>query len=188
MTQLLNGTARGLAAAEVCWLTLRAHRGVWALAWRLLAGVGAVLAVFAGLAAWQSTRWIDAVALRAERGLEVAVGGLLLGLLAVSRYYGIHMQATTKCIAVGLGLHAAIQIINNSFMYMWIESFFPWWAGIRVLSLDIALVIWSWGLHRSVQIAEPGPVLLEPHVYDELTPQVNYRLRQLNDRLLEMLK
>ena len=188
VTQLLNVAARGLAAAEVCWLTLRGHRGVWALAWRLLAGVGVVLAVFAGVAAWQNTQWIDAVALRAERGLELAVAGLLLALLAVSRYYGIRVQATTKYIAMGLGFHAAIQVINNSFMYAWFQNFFPWWASIRVLSFDLALLIWCWGLRSPVKVAEPEPVLLEPQVYDELAPQVNYRLRELNSRLLEMLK
>ncbi len=188
VTQLLNVTARGLAAAEVCWLALRAHRGVWALAWRLLAAVGAVLTAFAGMAAWQNTRWIDAVVLRAERGLELAVAGVLLALLAVSRYYGIQVQATAKYIAIGLGLYAAIQMINNSFMFAYFQNFFSWWNVFRVLSLDIALVIWCWGFRGLVTVAEPEPVLLEAKVYDELAPQVNYRLRELNSRLLEMLK
>ena len=188
VTQLLNVTARGLAAAELCWLTLRAHRGVWALTWRLLAGVGIVLTAFAGAAAWQNTRWIDAVALRAERGLELAIAGLLLALVAVSRYYSIRMQATAKYIALGLGLHAAIQITNNSFMYAWVGSFFPWWNAFRVLSLDLALAIWCWGLRRPATVAAPETTLLEPKVYEALAPQVNYRLRELNDRLLEMLK
>jgi hypothetical protein len=188
VTQLLNVTARGLAAAEVCWLALRAHRGVWALAWRLLAGVAVILTVFAGVAAWRSARWIDAVALRAERGLELAVVGLLFALFAVSRYYGVRVQVTVKYIAGGLAFHAAIQMINNSLMFGHVESFFPWWSAFRVLSLDIALAIWCWGLQRAVTVAEPEPVMLPPQVYDELAPQVSYRLRELNDRLLEMLK
>ena len=188
MTQLLNVTARGLAAAEVCWLVLRAHRGVWALTWRLLAAVGVVLTVFAGIVAMQPTRRIDAVALRAERGLELAVAGVLLALFVISRYYGIQIQAVPKYIAGGLGLHAAIQIINNSLMFGYVQIFFPWWNAFRVLSLDLALVIWCWGLRRPVTVAEPEPVLLEPQIYDELAPQVNFRLRELNNRLLEMLK
>ena len=188
VTQLLNLTACGLAAAEVCWLTLRLHRGVWALTWRLLAGVGVVLTVFAGAAAWQNTRWIDAVVLRAERGLELAVAGLLLALFAVSRYYGIRLQPTLRYIAIGLGFHAAIQVINNSLMFGYFQGFFPWWNVLRVLSFDIAVVIWCWGMRHPVTVAEPEPVLLEPRVYNELAPQVTYRLRELNSRLLEMLK
>jgi hypothetical protein len=188
VTQLLNVGARALAAAEVCWLTLRAHPGVWALTWRLLAGIGVVLVTFAGLAAWQNTRWIDAVVLRAERGLEFAVAGLLLALLAVSRYYGIRLLTPIRYIAIGLVFHAAIQIVNDSFMYDWFHSFFPWWASIRVLSFDLALLIWCWGLRQPVTVPAAAPVLLEPHIYEELTPQVSYRLRELNSRLLEMLK
>lgn len=188
VTQLLNVMARGLAAAEVCWLTLRAYQGVWGLAWRLLTAVGLVLAAFAGVAAWQSTPWIAAVALRAERGLELVVAGLLLGMLVFSRYYGIRVHATTKYIAIGLGFHAVIQVINNSFMFTWFQSFFPWWAAVRVLSFDFALLIWCWGLRHPLEVGESRPMLLEPSVYDELAPQVSDRLRELNQRLLEMLK
>jgi hypothetical protein len=188
VTQLLNVAARGLAAAEVCWLALRAYRGVWELAWRLLAGVGLALTAFAAAAALSNTRSIAAVALRSERGLELAVAGLLLVLLAFSRYYGIRVPLVVRYIAAGLGLHAGIEVINDSFMYAWFASFFPWFAGIRVMSFDIALAIWCWGLRHPVAFAEPKPVLLEAQVYDEVTPQVSRRLRELNSRLLEMLK
>lgn len=188
VTQSLNVGARGLAAAEVCWLTLRAHPGVWALTWRLLAGVGVILTTFAGLAAWQNTRWIDAVVLRAERGLEFAVAGLLLALVAVSRYYGIQVAPPIRYLALGLAIYSVIQIVNNSFMYQWFASFFPWWASIRVLSFDLALFVWCWGLRQPVTLPRTTPVLLEPGVYEEVAPQVSFRLRELNNRLLEMLK
>lgn len=187
VTQLVLVTARGLVAAEICWLVLREHRGVWALAWRLLAGVGTCLAAFAVLAALHERNWSFAVVSRAERGLELTVIGVLVTLFAVSRYYGVRIGPTVKYVAIGLGLHAAAQAINNTVAYAWFESFEAWWRIIRTLSFDVVLLVWCWALRKPV-LLDDRPNALRPEAYEELAPEVNFRLRQLNGRLLEILK
>jgi hypothetical protein len=187
VTQLVLVAARGLAAAEICWLVLREHRGVWALAWRLLAAVGTCLVVFALLAALHERSWVFSVIGRAERGLELTVIGVLVTLFAVSRYYGVRIEPAVKYLAIGLGLHSAVQALNDTIVYAWTESFEAWWRIIRTLSFDMALLVWCWGLRKPVLVTD-RPTELQPEVYEQLAPQVNYRLRNLNDRLLEMLK
>lgn len=188
VTQLLQVAARGLAAAEICWLTLGAHRGVWALAWRLLAGVGAALIIVAAASAFENTNWVGAFIYRGERGLELAITSLLVALFSVCRYYRVRVEPVVKYLALGLGLYAVIQAINNSFVYAWFASFLPWWNQVRTLSFDVALLIWCWGLRKPVELPAATPAMLEPEVYEQLTPQVSYRLRELNARLVEMLK
>ncbi len=187
-TQGMMLLSRGLAVAELCWSSLRAYRGIWALTWRLLAALALALVVHAGLSAAGNRSWIAPFVLTAERGLELAAVGILVLLLAVCRYYEIRLEPVQKMILLGLGFYSAIQVLNNSFMREWLTQYFHWWNGIRLASFQVALVIWLLALRKPLPAVAPAPALLPQEVYDELAPQVNYRLRLLNQRLLEMLK
>jgi hypothetical protein len=186
-TQMLQVASRGLAAGEICWLVLRAYPGIWALTWRLLAGVGGALVVFALLGALEETRWVPPVVLRAERGLELAVIGLLVALFAVTRYYGIRVAPVVKYLALGLGVHAVIQSLNNSLFQM-SANFEAWWGGIRVMSLNLALFVWILGLRQPIALPARPTAQLYSEPYEQWAPQVSHRLRELNERLLGMLR
>src|SRR5712692_1811011 len=180
--------ARGVVVVELCRSSLRAYRGIWALTWRLLAALALALIVHAGLSAAGNRSWIAPFVLTAERGLELAAVGILVLLLAVCRYYEIRLEPVQKMILLGLGFYSAIQVLNNSFMREWLTQYFHWWNGIRLASFQVALVIWLLALRKPLPAVAPAPALLPQEVYDELAPQVNFRLRLLNQRLLEMLK
>lgn len=186
--QFVQVVARGLVVGEVCWLVLGPHRGIWALTWRLLAGLAAVLAAFAGVAAAQEPLWMDGVVLRAERGLELVVVSVLVALAAVCRYYGIRVEGWVKLLAFGLALQASVHVVNNSLMFFRFESFFPWWNAIRSFSSDAAMLLWCVALWKPEAVGRARVVLLEPQVYEAVAPELGTRLRQLNERLLEMLK
>jgi len=50
------------------------------------------------------------------------------------------------------------------------------------------MVFWWLALRKPLPTPAPAPALLSQQVYDEVSPQVNERLRALNQRLLEMFK
>jgi hypothetical protein len=75
--------------------------------------------------------------------------------------------------------------MNNTAFYS--TKISSWWALTRTMSFNVSLLVWCWALRKPMPVPE-SPRELEPGVYDHLAPQVSYRLRQLNDRLLEMLK
>ncbi len=186
ITQGILVTARAAAVAEIAWRALREYRGVWALAWRVLLIIALFLLLQATLDARGSRAWISPLILTAERGLELAAVGILVLLLAICRYYGIQLEPVQKMIALGLGFYSAIQVLNNSVLR--VTHYFPMWNEIRIISFQVALVIWLLALLRPLPKAVPAPALLSQSVYDELSPQVNQRLRVLNQRLLEILK
>ncbi len=188
ITQGVMLLARGAAVAEVCCSSLRAYRGIWALTWRLLFGVALLLLLYAGLDAYGHAPWISSFLLVIERGLELAAAALLLSLLIISVYYGVRLGPVHKMVAVGLCFYSGIQVLNNTFMRQWLVQYFHWWNGIRVSSFLVALLIWLLALRKPLPARAPAPVLLPQNVYDELSPQVNYRVRVLNERLLELLK
>jgi hypothetical protein len=185
VTQFLVVAGRGLVAAEICWLVLRAHPGVWALSWRLLAAVGIGLVGFAVIAGVEELQRVSPFVLRVERSLELSVIGLLVALFAVCRYYDIRVQPAVKYLAIGLGLHAVAQVVNDTAFYSTRIS--SWWAIMRPLSFNLTLLVWCWALRKPVALAE-RPRELQSEVYEKLVPEVNLRLRRLNERLLEMLK
>ncbi len=106
----------------------------------------------------------------------------------ISRYYQIRIEHAPRVIAFGLCFYSLIQVLNNSFMAEWLAHYVPWWNGTRLASFQVALAIWLLALRRPLPSPAPAPALLPQEVYDELSPQMNYRLRVLNQRLLEILR
>lgn len=180
--------ARGLVIVELCRVSLRAYRGIWALACRLLCAIALLLLVNATINARGHADHINAFVWAAERGLELAAAVVLLSLFLISRYYQIRIEHAPRVIAFGLCFYSLIQVLNNSFMAEWLAHYVPWWNGTRLASFQVALAIWLLALRRPLPSPAPAPALLPQEVYDELSPQMNYRLRVLNQRLLEILR
>ncbi len=180
--------ARGLAVAELCWKILRAYSGVWGLAWRALVLLSVMLTVRATVYAQGDAHWVVPFVLTAEQGLEIMIAAVLLALLATCAYYRISVEPSYQWIAVGLCFYSIIQALNNSFLRNWLTTHIFFWNGVRLLSFEVAIVVWCLALWKPLPAERPAPVLLSQQVYDELTPQVNYRLRMLNQRLLEILR
>ncbi len=179
---------RGVVVAELCWSSLQSYRGIWALAWRVLCGVALLLLLVAALNAGRNADWVLSFVLTAERGLELAAAVVLLSLLLISAYYRIRIEFVPWMLALGLCFYSTVQVLNNSFMHDWLTHYLFFWNGVRIGSYQVALLIWLLALRKPLPARAPAPVLLPQNVYDELSPQVNYRVRVLNERLLELLK
>lgn len=188
VTEGVSLLARGLVVAELCWSSLRGYRGVWALAWRLLSVIALLLLLNAALDAHGRAYWIAPFILTAKRGLELAATAILLSLVIISRYYRIRLEPVQRMVALGLGFYSTVQALNDTFMREWLTQYFHAWNGIRLVSFQVALAIWLLALRKPLPATAPAPTLVPQSVYDELAPQVNYRLRVLNQRLLEILK
>jgi hypothetical protein len=188
VTQSILLAARAAAIAEIAWRTLRGYRGIWALGWRLLGGVALLLLVHAALDARGHSAWIATFLVTAERDLELAVVGVLVLMLVICRYYGIRLEPVQQMVALGMGFYSAIQAFNNSVLQAWLPGNFQVWSDIRVVSFLVAQAIWVAALWRPLPVVTHAPALLPQTVYDELSPQMNYRLRVLNQRLLELLR
>ncbi len=192
-TQGILLAARGLVIAELSWRVLRAYRGIWALGWRLLLAIFGLLLLNAARDAYGNTYWITPFILTGERGLELAAVVVLVALLFLSRYYGIPPDPLERMIILGLGFYAVVQVVNNTVInntafHGGLTNSFHAWNRLRMFSFDVAMVFWWLALRKPLPTPAPAPALLSQQVYDEVSPQVNERLRALNQRLLEMFK
>ncbi len=188
VTQGILMVARGAIVVEIARRALRGYRGVWGLGWRLLCFVGLILLFHAAIDARGNASFLVGFIVTAERDLELAVAGILVALLATGRYYRIRLDPVQRMVALGLGFYSVVQVLNNGLPREWQTLYFDWWSAIRLTSFQAALVIWLLALRKPLPAAAPGPTLLPQSVYDELSAQVNYRLRVLNQRLLELLR
>jgi len=192
-TQAVVVVARGLAVAELCKNCLRAYEGIWALGWRILAGVGAVLVLYAALAPLavsKKTFWVGvaAMVLAADRGLELALVAILLSLLIFVRYYGVALNRTHKALAVGFCFFSCVFVLNDTILSVFLKQYAAVWNGIQMSAYFVVLVAWLRAFYKLVPVPSPVPVLIPQALYQELAPRFNYRLRLLNDRLVGMLK
>src|SRR5574337_1341084 len=188
ITQACIMLARATVVVELCWGALKAYRGIWALTWRLLLGVALLLLANAAVDTRRNAQWILSFVLTAERGLELAAAGVLACLLFACAYYRIRMERACWLIALGLCFYSSVQVMNNSFMRVWLGHYVLLWNAVRIISYQVTLVLWLAALRRPLRAEAPSPALLPQEVYDELSPHVNYRLRDLNQRLMQMLK
>jgi hypothetical protein len=208
---LLNMIARSLALAELCRYGLRAYRGIWALAWRILSVLALLFLAHAALDAWGQPDRLAIYGLTLDRDLEIASITILAALLLIRNYYGLTLESLQRAIAFGICFFCAVDVINStilrnlytgdlsswfstSHMSVWpalepqVRQVTDLYGTVRLTCFMISLTIWCFALRKALPVPAQAPELLPEEAYREFSPAVNLRLRAFNDRLLEMLK
>ncbi|MGB6198975.1 MAG: hypothetical protein WA871_01695 [Candidatus Acidiferrales bacterium] len=195
-------TARGLAIGELCFRLLCAYRGIWALAWRILLAVSCMFLLHAAVESASRPYWLGTFVLALDRDLELTATGVLIALLLIGRYYTLEIDSLERRIAGGFCFLSAVIVMSNAAMlqsaivhppgwlgyHAWLAQVQTWWNSAQGLATVCVLVAWAAALRKSVPAVRPTPVLLPASIYRELSPAVNFRLRAMNARLLELLK
>jgi len=194
--------SRFAAIVELCRHGLREYRGVWALTWRVLAGLAAFLFAHAAVDAWGQPNWIAVYGLTIERDIAITSFAILVSMLAIRNYYGLRLEPLQKWVAVGMCFVCAVDVVNNAMlrdlfmrhMASWaqtnyqIERANDVWNAIRTSALVVSIGVWCFALRKPLPAKASAPALLPDTVYRELSPAVNLRLRAFNSRLMELLK
>jgi len=197
--------ARSSCIVELCRQALRAYRGIWALAWRILALLTLSFCVHAALDARGQPNWIAVYQLTIERDIAVSSVVILIVLFLITDYYRIPWEPLQKWIALGIAFFCLIEFVNNTVLReLFIKSLMPWspwsamkdqvnhvnsvWNAVYVSATVVTLGMWCFLLRKPLPEPSRVPVLLPSEIYQELSPAVNLRLRAFNDRLQEMLK
>jgi hypothetical protein len=179
-TQGLVVDVRALAVAEICRRVLQRYRGIWALAWRmLLAAAGLVL-----LYSWAVGRphWQLAI-LNADRAFELAIA-LAIGILFLFvRYYEIEMAPAERLLAIGFFLFSCFSLLNDTILERWLYDYDVLWNLAGTLVFIPCLLLWIWALRQPQPETVFQPQMLPSNVYAEFAPEINFRLKALNEHL-----
>lgn len=203
--------ARFFAIAELCRYELQAYQGVWALTWRILTFLAVFFLIHAAVDAWGQANVIAIYGLSIERDVAISSTVLLLGMLLIRNYYDLPLEPLHMWIATGMLVVSLVDAMNNTMLrdaftgrlFSWFfgryESSWPdmrsqiehlnnVWNLIRTSGFVASVGIWCYALRKPLPAPAKEPKLLPAEVYATLSPAVNLRLRDFNDRLEEMLK
>lgn len=175
--------ARGLAVAEICRRILGMYRGIWSLASRLLLATAGLVLVYS----WAVARphWQAAV-LNCDRGLELAIAAVLMMVFLFARHYEIEVEQTVRFLALGLFLYSCFSVVNNTVLEKLLWDYAPLWNVIRTLAFLASLLLWGWTLRRQQAETAPEPLMLPAGAYSALAPELNLRLKALNEHLAKI--
>jgi hypothetical protein len=170
---------RAWALLDICRLLLSRYRGIWALAWRILAALGSVLVVGAVLTAGREKSQIIS---NLNSSLEWTTVILLVTLFIFARNYEVQAPPAIRIMALGFLLYSSFAILNAKVLSHWLGHYATAWIILGTLSFLASVCLWLAAVLRPLE--EIQSVLLLPRdVYHTLTPELNLRLHNLNERL-----
>lgn len=179
-SQIFVSMARALAVAQISHRVLAKYRGVWAFARRLLAATGAVVLLSSWAIAGGS--W-ESVVLNANRGMELAIASVIVTLFLFTRYYGIAVEPVVRALAAGFFLYSCFYVLNITILERWLYDYVTLWNLLGTLAFLASLLLWSWVLRKRQTETIFAPEMLSDGIYRTVVPEINDRLRALNDHL-----
>jgi hypothetical protein len=113
---------------------------------------------------------------------------LLLLLLALGVYYRVRISPLHRLILIGCCVYSSVQVANDQFLLINkipVDSIF---GDIRRGSFLVPVAIWTYAVWRHAKDSAPQPDRISQSTYDELSPPIHDRLRDLNGTLDKLRK
>jgi len=111
------------------------------------------------------------------------LGGFASDAVGIGVYYRIRVPPLYKLVLIGSCIYSTDQLVTNRVdRYLSASTNFPLDLVQRFAYVGM-LSIWLWAVWRWGKSSTPPPDLVSQATYDELSPQIHDRLRELNDKL-----
>jgi hypothetical protein len=182
--------AQALATTEVLKITLRRYQGIWGLVWRALAFTSAIVVLIVALATrgtWAMAKWFEL-----SRGYHLTFAAAVIVCLLLVRYYSIQVPAAYKMILGGFCLYSCTEILIHTVLQSLVTNTYrayePIWQSSTMLSFIGVLFIWVAALWKPLPIENRRAAAPSDSIYQRLSPEINERLRELNEKLLRLWK
>jgi hypothetical protein len=176
------------AATEVLYRVLRHYAGIWGLAWRLIVFAAVIVIWHALESAKQSPEWKLMIA---NRGYHLTFALSLISCLLLVRFYSIPIDPVYKALLAGFCVFSCTVVVANTlFQTLFLRHFLDSgvvWNYLEMVTFLAVQIAWAVALRHRVRVDDKPP-LLPPSAYDRLSPDVNARLRTLNDALSRFLR
>jgi hypothetical protein len=177
--------ARALAVVEICRHLLSRYPGVWALVRRILLMSAGLVLLYSSLAARH--QWQLALP-SASRALELSIATVIVVLFLFVRYYDVRTGRVDRLLAIGFCLYSCFRAINDTIADRFLHVYAGLWSLLGMLAFLASLLLWTWALRRPQTEAVSEESLLPVGLYESTAPQINLRLRSLNERLSQFWK
>jgi hypothetical protein len=188
LSELLILTVQTFAATEVLYRVLRHYEGIWGLAWRLIVLAAVIVVCHELESAKQSPGWTLMIA---NRGYHLTFALALISCLLLVRFYSIPIDPVYKTLLGGFCVFSCTVVVANTLLQTLFLRHFAdsgvVWNYLEMVTFLAVQIAWAVALRHRVRV-DDKPSLLPPSAYDRLSPDVNARLRALNDALSRFLR
>lgn len=179
-TQGVVIVVRTLAVAEIFRRVLANYRGVWAMVWRILLAAAGFVLVSSWIVARHS--W-QLFVLNTDRGFELAIAVMIVLLFLFAHYYGVKAEPAVRVMTIGFFLYSCFHVLNDTILETLMYRYSTFWNLLGTLAFLATLLVWNWALRKKLPESAFEPELLAGGIYYSLTPEINQRLKGLNERL-----
>jgi hypothetical protein len=180
---------QAFATTEVLRLVLNPYRGIWGLAWRILAGISTVVIIFVFVDAAQNVDWAIVVA---DRGYHLTFAAAVIACLMFIRYYAVVVPSAYKWLLAGFCFYSCtVILINTVIQIIWYRNHpytEPLWQAVTLLSFTIVQVVWAAALRKPFPAEVPRQSMDSDSLYRGVSPVINEQLRLLNEKLMRLWK
>jgi len=166
--------------AEICRRVMGMYRGIWALAWRMLLVIAGLVLLYSWAVA--RPRWQAAI-LNSDRGIELAIAGVIVMVFLFAQHYEIQVAPADRYLAIGFLLFSCFTVLNNTLLEGWLERYETLWNLFGTLAFMASLLIWIWAVRETQEEGSLQPEMLSGVAYCTLAPEINFRLKTLNEQL-----
>jgi hypothetical protein len=189
-SECLTLVAQALATTEILKITLRPYQGIWGLVWRSLVVTSSFVVALVAITTrgtWDVAKWFEL-----NRGYHLTFAATVIACLLVVRYYSIQVPRPYKMILAGFCFYSCAEILLSNLMQTLLKSqyaaFQPVWQSLSTLSFIGVVTLWAVALRKPLPADKRMPPPPPDSVYARLSPEINQRLRELNEKLLRLWK
>jgi hypothetical protein len=179
--------AQAFAATEVLHRVLRPYRGIWGLAWRLLTITSSAVVLYVAASAKQDPDWLLMIT---SRGFHLTFTVATVSCLLLIRFYEIPVQRVYKALLSGFCLFSCAVVIADTLLPILRARhnthYSEIWNSLALAVFVVVQIVWTVALREPLAVSRDLAVL--PATYARISPQINVRLRALNELLCKFWK
>ena len=178
-----------LASTEVLHRALQDYPGIWALTWRVILLASVIVVGMAGATANRNDKWgLWTVTI----GYYVTFAVAFVICLLLIRRYSISIDPVYKMLVGGYCFYACASIAADALLKSQYLQKLPGYAAVwNYLELWVfltVLVIWVVALRNPVRVPATPAATLSGVDYEKVGPEINSRLREMNDTLRKFFR
>jgi hypothetical protein len=187
-SEAITLVAQSFAATEILQVVLRPYQGIWGLAWRLLAFTAIVVIVLYAKITYPS--WSKAAWFELDVCYHLTFAIAMLGCLLLIRYYSIPVPKPYKTILIGFCFCSCADLLINKVFrpIFYLPGNQNLWRSATMLSFIVVLLLWAVALWKPLPAENPRLAASSDDAYQRLSPEINDRLRLLNEKLQRLWK
>lgn len=189
-SETITLAAQAMAATEILWIVLRPYKGIWGLAWRLLAVTffSVVTTVtWSTYSTWAFAKWFDL-----DRGYHLTFSVAMITCLVFIRYYAVAVPRAYKIILMGFCFYSCTEVLIDTVFravfYGHAREHQALWQFATMFSFVVVLMMWVAALMKPLPAESRQMAISSDAEYQRLSPEINEQLRLLNEKLLRLWK